>query len=107
MTTAAVTAVVVWARGLAASIGVDLDAEAPLDRRVFLDLAEALIDTGVTDTYVDLVLTAGFDWQVAEFVRWDRVRHAHSANEVKCFVVRQIAGLQHTREAFDAAVANF
>lgn len=97
--------IAIRAHRLAASVGVDLTAQAPADRRVFIELAEATEALGIE--YFDLVVAANLDWQVAEYVRNERVQHLHSSHEVKAHCVRRIAGFQHSLPVFDAAVASY
>lgn len=58
------------------------------------------------DEYRTLVETANLDWQVAQFVRFDRTAHEHSANEIKAAAIAEIARRQHGDE-FDKAVARY
>lgn len=60
----------------------------------------------ISDEYRTRIETASLDWQVAECVRWTRLLHEHSANEVKVAAITDIARRQHG-EAFDRAVAAY
>jgi hypothetical protein len=53
--------------------------------------------------YRELVESASLDWQVAQFIRWSRLSHEHSANEIKAVAICEIGKRQHG-DAFLAAV---
>lgn len=60
----------------------------------------------LSDEYRTLVETANLDWLVAEYVRYDRLRHEHSANEIKAAAIRAFATREHG-EAFASAVEHY